>query len=72
MEFSPRDLRLSLVTASERRIGTLVDRILLYCYHYKPEMGKYGFAIMNTVRVAGLATVAALALFIVRSRRREA
>jgi protein SCO1/2 len=71
IEFSSRDLRLSLVQASMNRIGTVVDRILLYCYHYVPETGKYGLVIMNTVRLASLATVLALATFIVLSRRRE-
>jgi len=72
IEFSARDLKLSLVQASSGRIGTLVDRILLYCFHYNPETGKYGFAIMTTVRLAGLATVFALAAFIVVNRRRGA
>jgi len=71
IEFSARDLRLSLVQASKNGIGNLVDRILLYCYHYNPDTGKYGLAIMNTVRIASLATVLALALFIVMSGRRE-
>src|SRR5207244_5597395 len=60
IEFSGRDLRLSLVQASQNKIGTLVDRVLLYCYHYNPETGKYGLVVMNTVRLASLATVAAL------------
>jgi protein SCO1/2 len=72
IEFSSRDLRLSLVQASENKIGTLVDRILLYCYHYNPETGKYGVVIMNAVRLAGLGTVFALAAFIIFNRRREA
>lgn len=72
IEFAPRDLRLSLIEASQNKIGTLVDRILLFCYHYNPETGKYGFMIMTTIRVAGLATVLLLATFVVVSRRREA
>ena len=71
IEFSGRDLRLSLVQASQNKIGTLVDRVLLYCYHYNPETGRYGLVIMNTVRLASLATVVALAFFITISRRRE-
>ena len=71
IEFSARDLRLSLVQASQNKIGTLVDRILLYCYHYNPETGKYGLVIMSTVRIASLGTVFALAAFIFLSRRRE-
>jgi protein SCO1/2 len=72
IEFSARDLRLSLVQASQNKIGTLIDRVLLYCYHYNPDTGRYGLVIMNTVRLASLATVFALALFIIVSRRREA
>ncbi len=72
IEFSSRDLRLSLVQASQNKIGTLVDRILLYCYHYNPDTGKYGLVIMNMVRLTSLATVLALAAFIILSRRREA
>jgi protein SCO1/2 len=72
IEFSPRDLRLSLVQASENRIGSIVDRVLLYCYRYDPVTGRYGLVIMNTVRIASLCTVLALAAFILISRRREA
>jgi protein SCO1/2 len=71
IEFSSRDLRLSLVEAGQNKIGNLVDRILLYCYHYNPDAGKYGLAIMNTVRIASVATAVGLALFIIMSRRRE-
>ena len=72
IEFSSRDLRLSLVQASRNKIGTLVDRILLYCYQYNPHTGRYGVVIMNTVRLASVATVLALAAFIILNRRREA
>jgi protein SCO1 len=71
IEFSARDLRLSLVQAARNQIGNLVDRILLYCYHYDPETGKYGLAVMSTVRIASAATVLGLALFIIMCRRRE-
>jgi len=70
IEFSARDLRLSLVTAGENKIGSLLDRVFLYCYHYDPETGKYGFVIMNVLRAAGIATVAALALLIVAGVRK--
>ena len=69
IEFSARDLRLSLIEASRYRIGTLVDRILLYCYHYDPETGKYGFVIMNILRAACFGTVLAVAAFVVLNRR---
>jgi protein SCO1 len=69
LEFSARDLRLSLIQASQNKIGTIVDQLILYCYHYDPTTGKYGFVIMSIIRLAGFGTVFALALFIVRNRR---
>ena len=72
IEYSARDLRLSLVEASGNRIGSIVDSVLLYCYHYDPQTGRYGFAIMNALRISGCATVLALGLFILRGLRRDA
>jgi protein SCO1/2 len=60
VEYSPKDLRLGLVEASQNRIGSLVDQVLLYCYHYDPRTGKYGAVVMNIVRLAGAATVVIL------------
>ncbi len=71
VEYSPRDLRLALVESSEGRIGTLVDQVLLLCYHYDPTTGKYGVAIMTLVRALGVLTVAVLGGFIVTMLRRE-
>ena len=71
VEFAPRDLKLALVEASSGKIGTLTDQMLLFCYHYDPETGKYGLVIMNFVRAAGALTVLLLAGWIVFSLRRE-
>src|SRR5689334_11291088 len=71
IEYGPRDLRLALVEAANHRIGTAVDQMLLFCYHYDPESGKYGFAITNVVRLAGILTVVALGTFIFVNLRRE-
>jgi len=71
IEFAPRDLRLALVEATDGKIGTAVDQALLFCYHYDPESGTYGFVVMNLVRAAGLVTVLAMAGAIVLSLRRE-
>jgi protein SCO1/2 len=57
VEYSPRDLRLGLVEASQEKIGTPVDEILLYCYHYDPSTGKYGAIAINIVRGAAAAFV---------------
>jgi protein SCO1/2 len=71
MDFPPKELQLALVEASHNTIGTLVDQVLLLCYHYDPTTGKYGVAIMNLLRVAGFATVLCLGSFVVLMLRRE-
>jgi protein SCO1/2 len=71
VEFAPRDLKLALVEASQGKIGGVVDQMLLFCYHYDPETGKYGLVIMNIVRAAGALTVLVLVGAIVYSLRRE-
>jgi protein SCO1/2 len=53
VEYAPRDVRLGLVEASANKIGSPVDQILLFCYHYDPATGKYGAIAMNLVRFAG-------------------
>ena len=50
VEYSPRDLRLGLVEASNNKIGNPVDQILLFCYHYDPDTGKYGALTMRILR----------------------
>lgn len=74
IEYPPRDLRLSLIEASEETIGTFVDQVLLYCYAYNPSTGRYGAVVMRIVRLAGAATVLVLVvgigLALARDRRR--
>jgi len=72
IEYPPRDLRLGLVEASAGKIGTPVDQILLFCFHYDPASGKYGAAVLNLVRLAGAATVVLLAAGLVAMSRRRA
>ena len=73
-EISPRDLRLGLIEAGGGKIGSPIDQVLLFCYHYDPATGKYALLIANVIRVAGAATALALAgfiLFMLRSERRQ-
>lgn len=60
IEYKPRDFRLGLVEASQNKIGSLADEVLLFCYHYDPMTGKYGPIIANVTRVLGSATVIVL------------
>jgi protein SCO1/2 len=71
IEYGPRDLRLAIVEASQGKIGTLADNLLLFCYHYDPMTGRYGFYVMQALRVAGVATVLLIGTFIVVMTRRE-
>ena len=71
IEYTPKDVRLALVEASQGRIGSLVDALLLLCFHYDPTSGKYGLAIVSVLRIAGVATVAALVAYMLMMLRRE-
>ena len=72
VEYSPRDIRLGLVEASNNKIGTPVDAILLFCYHYDPSTGKYGALAMNMVRFGGALFVVFGGLFLLIAFRRDA
>ncbi len=71
VDYTPRDVRLALVEASQQKIGTLADQLLLFCYHYDPATGKYGPAAMAGVRIGAVLTLAGLAAFIVVQLRHE-
>jgi protein SCO1 len=64
VEYPPKDLRLGLVEAGKGNIGNVVDALLLYCYHYDPEQGKYSATILRVLRLAGVATMLFLGTFI--------
>jgi protein SCO1/2 len=70
IEYFPRDLRLGLVEASDNRIGSAVDQLLLYCYHYDPATGRYGPVVMNIMRLGGVVTLLGIGALILVLRRR--
>jgi len=69
--FPERDLRLGLVEASQEKIGSPIDQILLYCYHYDPATGKYGLLISRVIKLAAAFTILSLGLVIAILFRRE-
>jgi protein SCO1 len=71
ISYPERDLRLGLVEASQEKIGSPIDQILLYCYHYDPATGKYGLLISRVIKLAGALTVLSLGLVIAILFRRE-
>ena len=64
VDFPPKDLRMGLVEASQGKIGNAVDAVLLYCYHYNPETGKYGAMVANILRLAAAATILIMGSFL--------
>lgn len=71
VEYSPRDLKFAVMESATETIGTLADKLVLYCYHYDPTTGSYGFVAMRAVRIGGAATILALFGFVFVSIRRD-
>ena len=71
IDYSPRDVKFALIESSNGKIGTLAERLLLYCYHYDPATGNYGFVAMRAVRIGGAVTLLALVGFVFVSIRRD-
>jgi len=73
IDYAPRDVRLGLIESSQNKIGSPVDQLLLYCYHYDPATGKYGAAIMRVMRIGGVLTLLAIVamLFLLKGRNQQ-
>jgi protein SCO1 len=71
IDFPPRDIRLGLIESTQEKLGTAVDSLLLYCYHYNPAIGRYSTTVFNILRVAAGATLIGLVALVVVLRRRE-
>jgi protein SCO1/2 len=71
IEFPPRNVRLGLVEAAGNRIGSPVDQVLLYCFHYDPVQGRYSAATLKIVRLCAILCVVGLGLMIALLLRRE-
>lgn len=74
IQYTPTDVRLSLVEASAHKIGSPVDYVLLFCCPYDPATGKYTVAIYNVLKLAGGVTLLCLAIlvfFLVRSVKKR-
>ncbi len=71
IEYGAKDLNFSLMEAAQEKIGSVVDKILLLCYHYDPTTGKYGMVVTNLLRAGGALTVVFIALYVFFNVRRE-
>jgi protein SCO1 len=71
IQYAPQDLRMSLVEASQHRIGSPIDYVLLFCFHYDATQGKYSLAIVNLLKLAAGATILALGILIYFLMRKD-
>ena len=71
IEYSARDIRFGVIEAAEGRVGSVIDDVLLLCYHYDPTTGTYGATVLGMVRIGAVATVVGFLGFLIVSLRRE-
>ena len=60
IDYSPKDIKFGIMESAENKVGNPAEQLLLYCYHYDPATGKYGLAILNVIRLGGIATLLGL------------
>ncbi len=70
LSYAPRDIKFGLMDASQGKIGSLVEQIILYCYQYDPERGAYGLVITRLLRIFAAMTIVTLAALILFLRRK--
>ena len=71
VNYEPKDLKLGLIEASNNKIGSVTDQILLFCYHYDPKTGKYSTAVLNLLRAASIGILAMMAIGLAFFWRRD-
>lgn len=69
IEFPTRDLKLALLEASRGKIGSPIDKLILYCFHYDPQGRKYSLYAMNVMRLGGGITLLGIALLVLFLRK---
>ena len=65
IDYQPRDLRMALLEASEKKISNPVDLLILYCCNYSPSAGKYTVSVIRVLGIAGMVTLAGLIALVV-------
>lgn len=71
IEFAPKDVKFALMEAAEHNIGSVVDQIMLYCFHYDPKQGKYGPYVVSFLRLGAGATLIGVGAFYISMRKRS-
>lgn len=60
IDYAPKDIKFGIMESAENKIGNPAEKLLLYCFHYDPASGKYGFAILRVIRITAVATLIGL------------
>lgn len=71
IQYRPSDLRLSLLEASSGKIGTIIDRLILFCYAYNPVTRQYSMMLTRVMQIGAIVTTLLLGAFIAVARKRE-
>jgi protein SCO1/2 len=71
IEFQPQDVRTALLEASDGRVGSPLDRLILYCFQYDPDANSYVLSAQRAMKVGGLLTIVLLGGFLLLFWRRE-
>jgi protein SCO1/2 len=71
VEYSPRDIQLGLVEASDGKIGSIVDDVLTYCYRYNPLLNRHDLLIARIVQAGCLLTMLLLGTYMIVNFRRD-
>jgi len=71
VEFAPRDLKFGLMEAADRKIGSPVDQLMLFCFQYDPSTGRYTNNVMTAIRIGAVLTLLALGTMIFRTWRQD-
>ncbi|HQU85569.1 MAG TPA: SCO family protein [Pyrinomonadaceae bacterium] len=57
IDYAAKDLKFGIMESAQSKIGNPAEQLLLYCFHYDPSTGKYGLAVINVIRIAGILTL---------------
>ena len=71
IEYNPRDLKLGLLEAAQGKVGTTIDRLILYCFHYDPDAKGYVLFATNVMKLGGALTLGLLVIFLAVLWRRD-
>lgn len=64
IDYSPKDVKFGVMESAENKIGNPAEQLYLYCFHYDPSTGKYGFAILRVMRLMAVATILGLGIML--------